>query len=182
MFGKQTKSMDFGSFVNQTANSLKDEYKSMYTGFKQNLADKSLARRQNIIKQHELDYKAEQERWLADRADGMPRDWGTAFKDAGGGGGAAWRVGANAVGGAVLGGGIDASMGDDSWSDGAMGGAMVGALVGAGSFAHSVNKLKVGRYTPVVDGGVSYVNKNNTNTGRHQRASGIGPIPKKKNT
>lgn len=160
MFGKQAKSMDFGSFVNQTANSLKDEYKSMYSSFKQNMADKSLTKRQNIIKENAIQHQAEHEKWLADRADGMPRDWGTALKDAGGASAAAWRVGANAVAGGVAGGVIDGSMGNDSWSDGAMTGAALGGILGAGSFAHSVNKLKVGKYTPVVNGGVTEASKN----------------------
>ena len=177
MFGKQAKSMDFGSLVNQTANSLKDEYKSMYSGFKQNIADKSLAKRQDIIKENAIQHQAEHEKWLADRADGMPRDWGTALKDAGGASGAAWRVGANAVAGGVAGGIIDGSMGDDSWTNGAMTGAAVGGALGAGSFAHSVNKLKVGKYTPTVNGGTVVVNKNNTNTGRHIRPSKDGSVP-----
>ena len=172
MFGKQTKPIDFGSFVNQTANSLKDEYKSMYSGFKQNMADKSLTKRQNIIKENAIQYQAEHEKWLADRADGMPRDWGAALKDAGGGSGAAFRVGANAVAGGVVGGVIDGSMGNDSWSDGAMTGAVLGGALGAGSFAHSVNKLKVGKYTPVVNGGVSYTS--NTTTGI-SKPSIVGP-------
>ena len=59
MFGRQTKPIDFGSFVNQTANSLRDEYKSMYSGFKQNMADKSLTKRQNIIKENAIQQQAE---------------------------------------------------------------------------------------------------------------------------
>ena len=172
MFGRQTKPIDFGSFVNQTANSLRDEYKSMYSGFKQNMADKSLTKRQNIIKENAIQQQAEHEKWLADRADGMPRDWGTALKDAGGGSGAAFRVGANAVAGGVAGGVIDGSMGNDSWTDGAMTGAALGGVLGVGSFAHSVNKLKVGKYTPVVNGGVSYTS--NTTTGI-SKPSLVGP-------
>ena len=102
----------------------------------------------------------------------MPRDWGAALKDAGGGSGAAFRVGANAVAGGVVGGVIDGSMGNDSWSDGAMTGAVLGGALGAGSFAHSVNKLKVGKYTPVVNGGVSYTS--NTTTGI-SKPSIVGP-------
>lgn len=138
------------------------------------LDSKGLARRQNIIKQNEINSKLEHEKWLADRADGMPRDWGTALKDAGGGSGAALRVGANAVAGGVAGGAIDGSMGNDSWSDGAMAGAALGGLLGAGSFAHSVNKLKVGKYTPVVNGGttISYEGPHsvNRNTGTYDKS------------
>lgn len=151
--------------------------KNLYARFKQNMAEKSLVRRQNFMKEHEIQRQAEHEKWLADHADGMPRDWGTAFTDAGGGGGAAWRVGSNAVAGSVAGGVIDGLMGDDSWTDGAMTGAALGGVLGAGSFAHSVHKLKVGKYTPTVNGGTVVVNKNNTNTGRHIRPSKDGSIP-----
>ena len=138
---------------------------------------KGVTKRQNIIKENAIQHQTEHEKWLADRADGMPRDWGTALKDAGGGSGAAFRVGANAVAGGVAGGVIDGSMGNDSWSDGAMTGAALGGVLGAGSFAHSVNKLKVGKYTPTVNGGTVVVNKNNTNTGRHIRPSKDGSVP-----
>lgn len=138
---------------------------------------KGVTKRQNIIKENAIQHQTEHEKWLADRADGMPRDWGTALKDAGGGSGAAFRVGANAVAGGVAGGVIDGSMGNDSWSDGAMTGAVLGGALGAGSFAHSVNKLKVGKYTPTVNGGTVVVNKNNTNTGRHIRPSKDGSVP-----
>ena len=138
---------------------------------------KGVTKRQNIIKENAIQNQAEHEKWLADRADGMPRDWGTALKDAGGGSGAAFRVGANAVAGGVAGGVIDGSMGNDSWSDGAMTGAALGGVLGAGSFAHPVNKLKVGKYTPTVNGGTVVVNKNNTNTGRHIRPSKDGSVP-----
>ena len=133
---------------------------------------KVVTKRQNIIKENAIQHQAEHEKWLADRADGMPRDWGTALKDAGGGSGAAFRVGANAVAGGVAGGVIDGSMGNDSWSDGAMTGAALGGILGAGSFAHSVNKLKVGKYTPTVNGGVSYTS--NTTTGI-SKPSIVGP-------
>lgn len=182
MFGKQARdaSMDFGSFLHQSANAVKDEYKSMYSGFKQDMANKSLAKRQNIIKQNEVNSQLEHEAWLADRAEGAPKNWGEALKSAGGGNGAAWRVGSGAVAGAVVGGGLDYAQGNDGILDGTAIGAASGALIGAGSFARSVHKLKVGKYTPTVDGGVSYVNKNNTNTGRHQRSSGIGPRERQK--
>ena len=138
---------------------------------------KGVTKRQNIIKENAIQHKAEHEKWLADRADGMPRDWGTALKDAGGGSGAAFRVGANAVAGGVAGGVIDGSMGNDSWTDGAMTGAILGGALGAGSFAHSVNKLKVGKYTPVVNGGttVSYAGPHsvNNNTGKFDKANAI---------
>lgn len=174
MFGKQPRNTfkipslqdikDIGGFVkdygSEVGSIVSETSKDMGSIIKKHANEKSLIKRQNIIKENAIQHQAEHERWLADRADGMPRDWGTALKDAGGGSGAAWRVGANAVAGGVAGGVVDGSMGNDSWSDGAMTGAALGGILGAGSFAHSVNKLKVGKYTPVVNGGVTEVSKN----------------------
>ena len=185
IFGNMTQSShpvsQFMSGAVDTMTNVAGDFASKYGTQITNAYDshvaKGVAKRQNIIKQNALNHQAEHEKWLADRQDGMPRDWGTALKDAGGASGAAWRVGMNAAAGGVVGGGIDASMGNDSWTDGAGKGALAGALVGAGSFAHSVRGLKVGKYTPVVNGGttVSYAGPHsvNNNTGKFDKANAI---------
>lgn len=115
--------------------------------------------------------------FLADKEANAPKDWGAAYKAAGGGQKAAILAGANTAVGAVTGGGIDAAIGDDSWVDGAAVGAGLGAVGGIGAFAKSVHGLKVGKMTYAADGGavVNYSGPNsvNFNTGKYDKAKAM---------
>lgn len=120
-------------------------------------SQKALLKRQQKIAANQKAWEQSQAQALADHEASKPKDWKTAYKNAGGNHTAVWSTVGSTLGGGVLGGGIDASMGNDSWTDGATVGAGLGAIAGVGGFARSVHNLKVGRMTKSVEpaGGLS---------------------------
>ena len=84
MFGKQTRNTfkipslqdikDIGGFVkdygSEVGSIVSETSKDMGSIIKKHANEKSLIKRQNIIKENAIQYQAEHEKWLADRADG----------------------------------------------------------------------------------------------------------------